>query len=222
MAIAAILNNFTLVWALTYVTDVSIIVQFLIALVGLGVAIDYALLMIFRFPGGAASPTTWTQDCKTRSWSMVPDAAIADLSSSPGGSRSTLGAARLYTGRSRRRNRSRAGEPRRSPGLSPTSSIRADDRSCAGAESRRELLASKRDPSPAMEWSRPLRFRFGCRYCCFAYAGEGPKSTAMHGSSPTTQASCPGSIRATSPGPISTSVPSSIATPIRPDKAYRK
>ena len=34
---------------LTYVTDVSIIVQFLIALVGLGVAIDYALLMIFRF-----------------------------------------------------------------------------------------------------------------------------------------------------------------------------
>ena len=30
-------------------TDVSIVVQFLIALVGLGVAIDYALLMIFRF-----------------------------------------------------------------------------------------------------------------------------------------------------------------------------
>jgi RND superfamily putative drug exporter len=49
VAIAAILNTFTLVWALTYVTDVSIIVQFLIALVGLGLAIDYALLMIFRF-----------------------------------------------------------------------------------------------------------------------------------------------------------------------------
>ncbi|HEX8105304.1 MAG TPA: MMPL family transporter [Solirubrobacteraceae bacterium] len=49
VAIAAILNTFTLVWGLTYVTDVSIIVQFLIALVGLGVAIDYALLMIFRF-----------------------------------------------------------------------------------------------------------------------------------------------------------------------------
>ncbi len=49
VAISAILNTFTLVWALTYVTDVSIIVQFLIALVGLGVAIDYALLMIFRF-----------------------------------------------------------------------------------------------------------------------------------------------------------------------------
>jgi putative drug exporter of the RND superfamily len=49
IAIASILNTFTLVWILTYITDVSIIVQFLIALVGLGVAIDYALLMIFRF-----------------------------------------------------------------------------------------------------------------------------------------------------------------------------
>ena len=49
VALAAILNTFTLVWVLTYITDVSVIVQFLIALVGLGVAIDYALLMIFRF-----------------------------------------------------------------------------------------------------------------------------------------------------------------------------
>ena len=49
VAAAAILNTYTLVWGLTYITNVSIIVQFLIALVGLGVAIDYALLMIFRF-----------------------------------------------------------------------------------------------------------------------------------------------------------------------------
>jgi RND superfamily putative drug exporter len=49
VAVGAILNTFTLVWGLTYVTNVSIIVEFLIALVGLGVAIDYALLMIFRF-----------------------------------------------------------------------------------------------------------------------------------------------------------------------------
>jgi RND superfamily putative drug exporter len=49
IAIASILNTFTLIWVLTYITDVSIIVQFLVALVGLGVAIDYALLMIFRF-----------------------------------------------------------------------------------------------------------------------------------------------------------------------------
>src|SRR5438105_11329859 len=49
IAIASILNTFPVVRALTYVPNVSIIVQFLIALVGLGVAIDYALLMIFRF-----------------------------------------------------------------------------------------------------------------------------------------------------------------------------
>ena len=49
IAIAAILNTFTLVWGLTYVTDVSLIVQFLIGLVGLGLAIDYALVVIFRF-----------------------------------------------------------------------------------------------------------------------------------------------------------------------------
>ncbi|MEZ5101774.1 MAG: MMPL family transporter [Thermoleophilia bacterium] len=49
IAIASILNTFTLIWLLTYVTPVSIIVQFLVALVGLGVAIDYALLMIFRY-----------------------------------------------------------------------------------------------------------------------------------------------------------------------------
>ena len=49
MAIVSILNTFTLIWVLTYITSVSLIVQFLVALVGLGVAIDYALLMIFRF-----------------------------------------------------------------------------------------------------------------------------------------------------------------------------
>src|SRR5262249_39524204 len=49
VAAAAILNTFTLIWGLTYITNVSIMLQFLIALVGLGVAIDYALLMIFRF-----------------------------------------------------------------------------------------------------------------------------------------------------------------------------
>ena len=48
-AAVSILTTFSAVWALTYVTDVSIIVEFLVALVGLGVAIDYSLLMIFRF-----------------------------------------------------------------------------------------------------------------------------------------------------------------------------
>jgi RND superfamily putative drug exporter len=49
MAAASILTTFLCVYGLTYVTNVSIIVQFLVALVGLGVAIDYALLMTFRF-----------------------------------------------------------------------------------------------------------------------------------------------------------------------------
>jgi RND superfamily putative drug exporter len=49
IAISSILNTFTLIYLLTYVTSVSLIVQFLVALVGLGVAIDYSLLMIFRF-----------------------------------------------------------------------------------------------------------------------------------------------------------------------------
>jgi putative drug exporter of the RND superfamily len=49
IAASSILTTFGVVWLVTYVTDVSVIVQFLIALVGLGVAIDYSLLMIFRF-----------------------------------------------------------------------------------------------------------------------------------------------------------------------------
>ena len=48
-AAVSILTTFSAVWALTYVTNVSIVVQFLVALVGLGVSIDYSLLMIFRF-----------------------------------------------------------------------------------------------------------------------------------------------------------------------------
>ena len=48
-AAASILTTFSAVFALTYVTNVSIVVEFLVALVGLGVAVDYSLLMIFRF-----------------------------------------------------------------------------------------------------------------------------------------------------------------------------
>ncbi|HEY7149177.1 MAG TPA: MMPL family transporter, partial [Gaiellaceae bacterium] len=55
MAAASILTTFFCVYLLTYVTDVSIIVQFLVALVGLGVSIDYALVIIFRFREELAS-----------------------------------------------------------------------------------------------------------------------------------------------------------------------
>jgi RND superfamily putative drug exporter len=49
MAVASILTTFLVVWGLTAVTEVSPIVQFLIALIGLGVSIDYSLLVVVRW-----------------------------------------------------------------------------------------------------------------------------------------------------------------------------
>lgn len=49
MAIASIMTTFLVVWGLTTITEVSPIVQFLIALIGLGVSIDYALLIVVRW-----------------------------------------------------------------------------------------------------------------------------------------------------------------------------
>ena len=49
MAIVSIMTSFLLVWGLTAFTDVSPVVQFLIALVGLGIAIDYSLLVVSRW-----------------------------------------------------------------------------------------------------------------------------------------------------------------------------
>ena len=49
MAAVAITSTFLLVLGLTAVTDVSFIVQYLVALIGLGVAIDYSLLVVMRW-----------------------------------------------------------------------------------------------------------------------------------------------------------------------------
>jgi RND superfamily putative drug exporter len=49
MAIVSILTTFLVVWGLTTVTEISPIVQFLIALIGLGVSIDYSLLVVVRW-----------------------------------------------------------------------------------------------------------------------------------------------------------------------------
>jgi RND superfamily putative drug exporter len=49
MAVASIMTTFLLLLGLTELTDVSPIVQFLIALIGLGVAIDYSLLIVSRW-----------------------------------------------------------------------------------------------------------------------------------------------------------------------------
>jgi putative drug exporter of the RND superfamily len=49
MAAVAVPTTFLLVWPLAEITDVSVVVQFLVALVGLGIAIDYALLVVMRW-----------------------------------------------------------------------------------------------------------------------------------------------------------------------------
>src|SRR6476646_6689859 len=49
VAAVSILTTFLLLLPLTYLTDVSFIVEFLVALVGLGVAIDYSLLLVTRW-----------------------------------------------------------------------------------------------------------------------------------------------------------------------------
>jgi putative drug exporter of the RND superfamily len=49
MAISSVLVSFLLLWGLTAITEVSPIVQFLVALIGLGLAIDYALLIVVRW-----------------------------------------------------------------------------------------------------------------------------------------------------------------------------
>jgi RND superfamily putative drug exporter len=55
IAAVSILTTFMLVLGLTTFTDVSIIVMFLVALIGLGVAIDYSLILC---PGGGRNAPT--------------------------------------------------------------------------------------------------------------------------------------------------------------------
>ena len=49
VALVSIPTTFLLVWGLTTITTVSFIVEFLIALIGLGVSIDYSLLIVTRW-----------------------------------------------------------------------------------------------------------------------------------------------------------------------------
>jgi RND superfamily putative drug exporter len=49
VAVVSIMTTFLLLYGLTALTDVSPIVQFLIALIGLGLAIDYSLLVVSRW-----------------------------------------------------------------------------------------------------------------------------------------------------------------------------
>jgi putative drug exporter of the RND superfamily len=49
MAIVSIMTTFLVLWGVSQVTSVSMIVEFLVALIGLGVAIDYSLLVVVRW-----------------------------------------------------------------------------------------------------------------------------------------------------------------------------
>jgi putative drug exporter of the RND superfamily len=49
MAVASILTSFLLLLGLAQLTDISPIVEFVVALIGLGVAIDYSLLLVSRW-----------------------------------------------------------------------------------------------------------------------------------------------------------------------------
>jgi RND superfamily putative drug exporter len=49
VAAVSILSTFLVLLGLTYLTDVSFVVQFLVSLIGLGVAIDYSLLVVNRW-----------------------------------------------------------------------------------------------------------------------------------------------------------------------------
>jgi RND superfamily putative drug exporter len=49
MAIVSIMTTFLVLWGVASVTSVSFIVEFLVALIGLGVAIDYSLLVVVRW-----------------------------------------------------------------------------------------------------------------------------------------------------------------------------
>jgi RND superfamily putative drug exporter len=49
VAVVSILGTFLALLGLTYVTDVVFVVQYLVALIGLGVAIDYSLLVVTRW-----------------------------------------------------------------------------------------------------------------------------------------------------------------------------
>ncbi len=62
MAMVAIPSTFLLINGLEHVTSVSMLVEFLVALIGLGVAIDYSLLVVTRWREARDNPLLAPQD----------------------------------------------------------------------------------------------------------------------------------------------------------------
>jgi RND superfamily putative drug exporter len=76
MAVVAIPTTFLLVWPLATVTDVSVVVQFLVALIGLGIAIDYALLVVVRWREERAQPGVSNEDAVRRAMQHAGSAVV--------------------------------------------------------------------------------------------------------------------------------------------------
>ena len=86
MAVVAIPTTFLLIWPLTTVTDVSVIVQFLVALIGLGIAIDYALLIVVRWSEERQQPGM-TNDASSRRMRCSTQAPLSSSAEPPSASR---------------------------------------------------------------------------------------------------------------------------------------
>jgi RND superfamily putative drug exporter len=76
MAAVAIPTTFLLVWPLASVTDVSIVVQYLVGLVGLGIAIDYALLVVMRWREERRVPGTTNEDAVRNAMAHAGSAVV--------------------------------------------------------------------------------------------------------------------------------------------------
>jgi RND superfamily putative drug exporter len=84
IAAVSILVTFAVVLVMTYVGDVSFIVQFLIALIGLGVAVDYSLLVVTRWreerAHGADNETAVITAVETAGHAVVSSAGTVAIS----------------------------------------------------------------------------------------------------------------------------------------------
>jgi putative drug exporter of the RND superfamily len=76
MALVAIPTTFLLVWPLAAVTDVSVVVQFLVALIGLGIAIDYALLVVVRWREEREQPGVSNDEAVRRAMQHAGSAVV--------------------------------------------------------------------------------------------------------------------------------------------------
>ena len=76
MAVVAIPTTFLLIWPLATATDVSVIVKFLAALIGLAIAIDYALLVVVRWREERLRPGTTNETAVVRAMQHAGRAVV--------------------------------------------------------------------------------------------------------------------------------------------------